>query len=95
MGEQEIAGQGKAHESEELRMPTRRDLEEAGRPDLVAMVARAGGFPVVANTLGLRSRRHPVGYWDNLENLDQVCLGLFLPHRPSSLPTFHPSPVFL
>eukprot|EP00884_Botryococcus_braunii_P016015 jgi/Botrbrau1/3097/Bobra.0070s0082.2 len=67
----EIAGQRKTHEGEELRMPTRRDLEEAGRPDLVAMVVRAGGFPAVANTLGLRSRRRPVGYWENLDNLDQ------------------------
>jgi hypothetical protein len=53
-------------------MPTRKELREAGRGDLVRAVEAAGGFLAVAQMLGLRSRRRPVGYWENLDNLDEV-----------------------
>lgn len=58
-------------------MPTRASLVSAGHADLVRDVDRAGGFAAVALAVGLRSRRRPVGYWDNMDNLDAE-LGLFV-----------------
>lgn len=55
-----------------LRMPSKKDLVKAGRWDLVKLVVRAGGFPAVANGVGLISRRRPNGYWEDLDNLDHV-----------------------
>lgn len=52
-------------------MPTRRQLEEAGRKDLVRLIIAAGGFLDVATTLGFRSARRPPGYWENESNLDR------------------------
>eukprot|EP00955_Chlamydomonas_euryale_P071500 361095-Chlamydomonas_euryale.AAC.8 len=51
-------------------MPSRRQLEAAGRRDLVDLVLKCGGFCEVAVELGMRSRRRPAGYWDNPEHLD-------------------------
>ncbi|KAG6550698.1 hypothetical protein Mapa_007795 [Marchantia paleacea] len=51
-------------------MPTRRQLVSAGRQDLVEEIMAAGGFLSVAQALGLRSRRRPVGFWEDLRNLD-------------------------
>jgi len=50
-------------------MPTRKELEAAWRDDLVAAIVAAGGFSAVAQQLNFRTRRRPVGYWD-----DQSCL---------------------
>lgn len=55
-----------------LRMPSKKDLVKAGRWDVVKLMPRAGGFPSVANSLGLLSRRRPSGYWEDLDNLDHV-----------------------
>lgn len=46
-------------------MPTRQQLMQAGRQDLVKMVTRAGGFLDVAAQLGFRARRRPPGYWED------------------------------
>jgi len=46
-------------------MPTRQQLIQAGRQDLVKMVTRAGGFLDVAAQLGFRARRRPPGYWED------------------------------
>jgi hypothetical protein len=53
-------------------MPTRMDLAEAGHADLIRVVMQAGGFLNVADRLGLRTKRRPVGFWDNIDTLDQV-----------------------
>lgn len=42
-------------------MPTKRQLAEAGREDLVKLVTAAGGFIHVAHFLGLRAKRKPEG----------------------------------
>ncbi len=55
-------------------MPTRASLAAAGRADLIRAINAAGGFLAVAQALGLRSKRRPIGYWDNLDNLDAVRL---------------------
>eukprot|EP00850_Spirogloea_muscicola_P003454 SM000014S00242 [mRNA] locus=s14:214001:216641:+ [translate_table: standard] len=51
-------------------MPTRRQLVAAGRQDIVARIAAAGGFLSVAEALGLRARRRPNGFWEDLRNVD-------------------------
>eukprot|EP00850_Spirogloea_muscicola_P010463 SM000061S19290 [mRNA] locus=s61:535723:539610:- [translate_table: standard] len=51
-------------------MPTRRQLVAAGRQDIVARIAAAGGFLSVAAALGLRARRRPNGFWEDLRNVD-------------------------
>ena len=58
-------------------MPMRRELEAAGRYDLVKAIQCAGGFIEVAQELGLRSMRRPPGYWDDDEALDRE-LSLFV-----------------
>ena len=59
-----------------------RDEEEEGRDDslgqqLVRDVRDAGGAAAVAAAVGLRAKRRPVGYWDNLDTLDEE-LALFV-----------------
>ena len=58
-------------------MPTRAQLETAGHATLAADIAAAGGFASVATALGLRARRRPDGFWDNLGTLDEE-LSLFV-----------------
>lgn len=58
-------------------MPTRRQLMEAGRHDLVRQIASAGGFLEVAQALGYRSVRKPPGYWEDEDALDRE-LSLFV-----------------
>ena len=58
---------------EVLSMPSRRSLEQMGETRLVRGILNAGGFLQVAQQLGLRVGRRPKGYWDNIENLDEVC----------------------
>lgn len=53
-------------------MPTRAVLQAAGRADIVRAIRAAGGSLAVAQRLGLRSRRRPVGFWDSTDNLDEV-----------------------
>ena len=53
-------------------MPTRRTLEQMGEDRLIRGILNAGGFLHVAQQLGLRAGRRPRGYWDNIENLDEV-----------------------
>ncbi|KAK9813221.1 hypothetical protein WJX72_010952 [[Myrmecia] bisecta] len=66
--------------TEVVYMPTRRQLEAAGRADLVRDIQQAGGFLEVATLLGLRSRRRPIGYWDNADNLDQEMSHFVMAH---------------
>ncbi|DBB18340.1 TPA: hypothetical protein ACH3X3_003289 [Trebouxia sp. C0006] len=58
-------------------MPTKRQLADAGREDLIKRVIFAGGFIHVAHLLGLRAKRKPEGYWDEPENMDRE-LSLFV-----------------
>eukprot|EP00899_Mesostigma_viride_P025286 jgi/Mesvir1/5942/Mv00706-RA.2 len=52
-------------------MPTEAELQAAGKYELVKMIKFAGGFSSVAQTLGLRWKRRPAGYWDDLENVER------------------------
>lgn len=61
----------------EFVMPMRRELEAAGRHDLVKVIQSAGGFIEVAQELGLRSVRRPPGYWEDEDALDRE-LSLFV-----------------
>lgn len=58
-------------------MPSRSQLQAAGRGDLVHLVRQAGGFLEVAQALGLRAPRRPAGYWHDEANLDRE-LSLFV-----------------
>ena len=53
-------------------MPTSAELHRHGRADLCQMVKKLGGFPAVAQRVGLRTSRRPRGFWDNFDNLDHV-----------------------
>lgn len=55
-----------------LKMPTRKDLEAEGHTRLVRGIMSAGGFSSVAQRLGLRTRRRPNGFWEDLGNVDEV-----------------------
>jgi hypothetical protein len=58
-------------------MPTRKQLEAAGRHDLVRCIISAGGFLEVAEALGYRAVRRPAGYWEDESALDRE-LSLFV-----------------
>lgn len=60
-----------------LMMPTRRELEDMGRRDIVKLVMKAGGFLEVAQYLGYASIRRPPGYWEDETTLDRE-LSLFV-----------------
>ena len=60
-----------------LMMPTRRELEDMGRRDIVRLVMKAGGFLEVAQYLGYTSIRRPPGYWEDETTLDRE-LSLFV-----------------
>lgn len=67
----------KGSEEEAPTMPTRKELEDLGRKDLVRLVIDAGGFLEVAQYLGYRSVRRPPGYWEDEVVLDRE-LSLFV-----------------
>lgn len=70
---QAIARDGSSEKPQEvLCMPSRQSLEQAGESRLIRGILSAGGFLHVAQQLGLRVGRRPKGYWDNIENLDEV-----------------------
>lgn len=60
-----------------LMMPTRKELEELGRKDIIRLIVRAGGFLEVAQCLGYQSARRPPGYWEDDSVLDRE-LSLFV-----------------
>jgi hypothetical protein len=62
---------------EDMMMPTRKELEDMGRRDVVRLIQRAGGFLDVAQCLGYRSVRKPPGYWEDETALDRE-LSLFV-----------------
>lgn len=70
---QEIAQIDKGREGlQVLAMPSREKLQQMGQEKLIRGIQNAGGFMFVAQQLGLRTLRKPNGYWDNIENLDEV-----------------------
>ena len=72
---QEIASDGEQGKDQQIMcMPSRQTLEQMGEHRLVRGILSAGGFLYVAQQLGLRVSRRPNGYWDNIENLDEVKL---------------------
>jgi hypothetical protein len=52
-------------------MPTSRELTSAGRADLARAIGKQGGFPAVAERLGLArpNASKPKGYWDTFTNV--------------------------
>lgn len=57
--------------SSEKEMPSRAQLIEMGRSDLLELIAKAGGFSSTASELGLKWRgKRRNGYWDDPSNLD-------------------------
>jgi hypothetical protein len=71
-----------------LRLPARRELLRVGRADLVATIARAGGFAAVAAQLRLRGVRKPPGYWDDPDILE-MCVAT---HARTAPTPHHTSP---
>ena len=73
---QEIAGKNDRDDSGAAmvhrKMPTKADLERLGESALVQAIMSAGGFLVVAQKLGLRTQRKPSGFWEDINNLDEV-----------------------
>jgi len=67
LGEQFV--QMPSHRPLSPAMPTRAELEAAGRADLVSAVLRAGGWSSVSAGLALKGSRKPSGYWDDVELL--------------------------
>lgn len=68
---------GSEEEDSVLTMPTRKELEDMGRKDIVRLVIQAGGFLEVAQYLGYKSVRRPPGYWEDDIVLDRE-LSLFV-----------------
>lgn len=52
-------------------MPSICSLVASGHSDIVPLIEAAGGFFQVAQSLSLRTRRKPPGFWDNEESLDE------------------------
>lgn len=81
---QEIAGAKKEDIEEDclpigLKMPSKKDLESKGLSKLVRVIMNAGGFVSVAQNLGLKTNRRPNGYWEDLNNVDEVDIPSILP----------------
>ena len=70
------------HEFNEARgmpsvMPTSGELQKAGRSDLTTVITKHGGFPALAEQLGLRytNMAKPPQYWDDFTNVERELLG--------------------
>jgi superfamily II DNA or RNA helicase/septum formation topological specificity factor MinE len=69
-------------------MPTSAELKEAGRGDLVNAITKQGGYPAVAERLGLTNTKKRHGYWDDFANVESEILA-FIKKRgtPNLMPT--------
>ena len=62
-------------------MPTSSELQKAKKSSLSAAISgKHGGFPVVAERLGLTVTKKPNGYWDDFVNLKQELLTFIQEH---------------
>jgi hypothetical protein len=71
-------------------MPTQQMLRQAGQPGLATAIARHGGFPAVAQQLGLTYTytSKPAGYWNSFANIEQAVNDFIKEHgTPGIMPT--------
>lgn len=66
-----LKGEAEGAERHCMYMPSICSLVASGHNDLVPLIKAAGGFFQVAQSLGLRARRKPPGFWDNEDSLDE------------------------
>jgi hypothetical protein len=62
-------------------MPKRKHLRSHGRVDIEKAITRMGGFRKIASIMNLSlsyKNRTPRGYWDNLENLQEEVISVYL-----------------
>jgi hypothetical protein len=69
-------------------MPTRSELQEAGRGDLISALDAHGGVGVVAKRMGFAYTWKPDGYWDDFANVEAALLR-FIEEQgtPGAMPT--------
>lgn len=69
-------------------MPTQRQLVQAGQESLAYAVDLHGGFPVVAERLGLIATTKPNRYWDDFTNVERELLAFIQEYGTSGkMPT--------
>ncbi len=71
-------------------MPTADELGKSGRSNLVFAINKHGGFPTIAERLGLQLsyKKKPDGYWDDFDNVKQELLGFITEQgTPGTMPT--------
>jgi len=56
------------------RMPTRSELQAAGRGDLISAIDDHGGVVAVAERIGFAYTAKPDGYWDDFANIKEALL---------------------
>jgi hypothetical protein len=69
-------------------MPTSAELKEAGRGDLVNAITKQGGYPAVAERLGLTNTKRRHGYWDDFANVESEILAFI---RKCGIPGLMPT----
>jgi SAM-dependent methyltransferase len=71
-------------------MPTSSELQKAGKHSLSAAISsKHGGFPVVAERLGLTATKKPHGYWDDFANFEQELLTFIQEHGQQGVMPTH------
>jgi hypothetical protein len=71
-------------------MPTRNQLEKAGRGDIVNAMNKHGGSRAVAKQMGLETTymANPLGYWDDFANVERELISFIEEHgAPGVMPT--------
>ncbi len=69
-------------------MPTRSELHEVGRGELISAIDAHGGVVVVAERMGFAYTVKPDGYWDDFANVKEVLLQFIEEHgTPGVMPT--------
>jgi len=69
-------------------MPTRSELQEAGRGDLISAIDAHGGVLVVAERMEFAYTVKPDGYWDDFANVNEALLQFIEEHgSPGVMPT--------
>ena len=68
-------------------MPRQQMLRQAGQTGLATAIAKHGGFPAVAQQLGLMYTydSKPAGYWDNFNNIEQALRTFIEEHGTSGI----------
>lgn len=70
-------------------MPTNPELIKAGRGDLARTIQRCGGFPTVAENLGLNYAKTRPGHWQDFVKVEQEILAFIKQcGTPGVMPTY-------